>query len=121
MYFSSPEELKRIVPLTEDGWSKEYLYEYLVWSCHSAFEDYIDDFFSKHTDDDELAELLFSFLLDEHYDGSDCQMGAAYYIAKLDRELLRKKKELLLQAQSSDVHWKRPFRTDEYPEWLNQQ
>ena len=53
--------------------------------------------------------MLFSFLLDDYYDGSDCQMGAARLISKLDRQMLRTKKELLLKAQENEVYWKRPF------------
>ncbi len=119
MYFKSPEELKSIVPFDKGIWNREYLYEYLVWSCNSKFEKYINGFFEEHMDDEELAELLFSFLLDDDYEGSDSQMGAAFYIAKLDREVLKKKKEMLLLAQENEVYWKRPFRTNEYLEWLN--
>ena len=119
MYFSSPEELKSIVPFSNGIWNKEYLYEYLVWSCNSNFKKYIDGFFDSYRHDEELAELLFSFLLDEDYDGSDSQMGAAFYIAKLERKVIKKKKELLLLAQENEVYWKRPFQTDEYLEWLN--
>lgn len=119
MYFSSPEELKGIVPFGKGIWNKEYLYEYLVWSCNSKFEKYINKFFEEYMDDEELAELLFSFLLDEDYDGSDCQIGASFYIAKLGRELLIKKKDLMLLAQENEVYWKRPFQADEYLEWLN--
>ncbi len=118
MYFSSPEELKRIVPFSKEGWNKEYLCEYLIWSCNSKFEKYIDSFFEEFMNNEELAELLFAFLLDEDYDGSDCQMGAAFYIAELDRELLKKKRALLLRVQENEVEWKRPFQTDEYLEWL---
>ena len=119
MYFKSPKELKSIVPFEKGTWNKEYLYEYLVWSCYKNFKKYIDRFFEEHTDDEDLAELLFSFLLDDDYDGSESQIGAAHYIAKLDREVLKKKKELLLMAQENEVFWKCPFQTDEYLEWLN--
>lgn len=70
-------------------------------------------------DDEELAELLFSFLLDDDYEGSDSQTGAAFYIAKLNREVLKKKKDKLLLVQKNEVHWKRPFRTNEYLKWSN--
>lgn len=119
MYFSSPEELKSIVPFSKGIWNKEYLCEYLIWSCNSKFEKHIDNFFKKYLDNEELTLLLFSILLDDNYDGSDCQMGAAFYIAKLDKEVLKWNKELLLQAQKNEVHWKRPFKTDEYLEWLD--
>ena len=113
------EELNNIVPVDKGIWNKEYLYEWLVWSCNSRFKNHINKFFEKYTDNEELAELLFSFLLDDDYDGSDCQMGSAFYISKLKRELLIKKKDLLLLAQENEVYWKRPFQTDEYLEWLN--
>lgn len=58
------------------------------------------------------------YLLDDNYDGSDCQMGAAYYIAKLDKEILKSKKDLLLQVQENDVDWKRPFPANEHLEWI---
>ena len=54
----------------------------------------------------KLAELLFDILLNDELDGSDCQMGAAYYIARLNKELFKKKKELLLQVQKNEVEWK---------------
>lgn len=63
------------------------------------------------------ADLLFEFLLNEDYDGSDCQIGAACYIRQLDRAVLRERKALALKAQQSEASWRRPFRTDEYLEW----
>lgn len=119
MYYSSTEELKKINPFSNGVWNKEYLCEYLICSCNSRFEKYIDAYFQKYLDNEQLAKLLFSILSDDEYDGSDCQMGVAYYIAKLDKELLRKNKELLLHAQENEIHWKRPFRTDDYLKWLN--
>ena len=65
-----------------------------------------------------FTTTIFSYLLDDNYDGSDCQMGAAYYIAKLDKEILKSKKDLLLQAQENDVDWKRPFPANEHLEWI---
>ena len=109
MYFSSPDELNKIIPICEGIWTKNYLYEHLVWSCNVKFKDYIDKFFSDYLNDENLADMLFSFLLDDYYDGSDCQMGAARLISKLDRQMLRTKKELLLKAQENEVYWKRPF------------
>lgn len=109
MYFSSPEELNKIVPICDGVWIKDYLYEYLVWSCNIKFEDYIENFFSDYLNDGNLADMLFSFLLDNDYDGSDSQMGAARLISKLDRQVLQAKKEFLLKAQENEVYWKRPF------------
>ncbi len=45
-------------------------------------------------------------------------MGAARIISKMDRQLLQAKKELLLQAQSNEVYWKRPFPDAENLDWL---
>ncbi len=118
MYFSSPEELEKIIPVCDGVWNKEYLYEYLVWNSNIRFKEYINSFFEDHLNDENLADLLFSFLLDDDYDGSDCQMGAAHFISKMDRHLLQTKKELLLQAQSNEIGWKRPFSHDENLDWL---
>lgn len=113
MYFSSPEELKRIIPICDGVWNKDYLYEYLVWRSNIRFQAYIDRFFEEYLMDENLAELLFSFLLNDDYDGSDCQMGAARLISKMDRQILQAKKDLLLQAQKNEVYWKRPFPDEE--------
>lgn len=59
-----------------------------------------------------------TFLLNDDFDSLDSQLGAAYYIATLDKELLKNKKDLLLQAQKNEVEWKRPFQCDKYLEWL---
>lgn len=112
------EELRKNCPIQNGKWNKDYLYNYLVWSCCKNFSAQIDDFFRRYKKDEALAELLFDFLFDEDDDGSDSQMGSARYIAGLDKELLRKKKELLLKAQENKVKWKRPFPHDEYLEWL---
>lgn len=111
--------MRKIVPICDGVWNRDYLYEYLVWSCNSRFEEYINRFFSDYLNDENLADMLFSFLLDDYYDGSDSQMGAARLIPKLDRQLLRAKKELLLKAQENEVYWKRPFTSgSENLDWL---
>lgn len=92
MYFSSPEELKKINPICNGIWNKDYLYEYLIWNSNIKFKEYINVFFQDYLKDENLADLLFSFLLDDFYDGSDCQMGAARLISKMDKHLLQKKK-----------------------------
>ena len=79
---------------------------------------YIDTFMEKYQNDEVLAGLLFDFLLDDYYDGSDSQMGAAKYIARLDREVLKKNRELLLKVQQNEIEWRRPFHNEEYLEWL---
>lgn len=112
------EKLKKNYPIKDGVWDKELLYEYLVWSCYRDVEEWLHSFFAKHQSDERLADLLFEFLLDDYYDGSESQIGAAYYIARLDREVLSKKKELLLAAQQNEVFWKRPFQDDSYLEWL---
>lgn len=109
MYFHSSEELKRIIPVCDGVWNKDYLYEYLVWSCNIEFEEYINRFFSDYLNDENLADMLFSFLLDDDYNGSDSQMGAAWLISKLDRRVLQAKKELLIRVQENEADWKRPF------------
>ena len=118
MYFSSPEELKNIVPIRNGVWNKAYLYEYLVWNSNNRFEKYIGDFFRDYLDNADLADLLFSILLDDYYDGSDCQMGAARLISRMDKQLLKSKKALLLQAQENEVYWKRPFLNNEHLDWI---
>lgn len=118
MCFATWEDLEKICPIENGIWNENSLYEYLVQSCNHDYHLLLDDFFAQYQCDEALAELLFSFLLNDDFDGSDSQIGAAYYIAKLDKELLRKKKELLLLAQKNEVRWKRPFQDDSYLEWL---
>ncbi|MDE7222498.1 MAG: hypothetical protein K2O34_01800 [Acetatifactor sp.] len=112
MHFKDWEELSKLCPLESGIWNKEKLYEYLVQSCYHL-SDHIDAFMEKYQKDEALAGLLFDFLLDDYYDGSDSQMGAAKYIARLDRELLKKNRESLLRAQENEAAWKRPFHNGE--------
>lgn len=118
LYFNSIEELKAIEPVMDGTWNKKYLYEYLVCSCNKNFREYIDTFFANYENDEKLVNLLFEFLLDDYYDGSDSQMGAAHYIGKINKDILRRKKDLLLKAQENEVAWKRPFPHDEDLTWL---
>ena len=118
MYFKSREELKALRPFENGSWNKDALEEYLIQSCHSGLSKEIDGFMAEYQGDEALAELLFSFLLDDSYDGSDCQIGAAYYIARMERSVLRKKRDLLLRAQQNEITWKRPFRDSESLDWL---
>ena len=120
MYFTTWDELKKRCPVVDGRWNAEFLYEYLVASCNQSFSMQIDTFFMEYQNDEKLVELLFSFLLDEDYDGSDSQMGAARQLSKMDRQLLKKKKDLLLKAQSNEVFWKRPFPHNEHLEWLEE-
>ena len=118
-YFETLEELKACCPIESGIWNQEILKGYMIYKCVSGFEQYIDEFMAEYQSDETLAELLFDFLLNEDYDGSDCQIGAAIYISRMDRELLRRKKELLLQAQKNEVYWKRPFPDDALLDWLD--
>ena len=119
MYYKTWEELQKVCPIVDGTWDKERLYEYLVQICYQ-YSKQIETFFMEYQNDEDLADLLFSFLFDDDYDGSDSQMGAAYILQKMDRQLLRKKKDLLLKAQANEVCWKRPFPHDEYPDWLEE-
>lgn len=112
------EELWRDCPLVDGGWDRERLKEYLIQRCDTRFTAQIDRFFGGHRTDAALADLLFEFLLSGDYDGSDCQMGAARVIAKLDRGVLRKKRDLLRRAQEAPVLWKRPFPEGTDLRWL---
>lgn len=118
MYITSFEELSPIAPFQNGNWDKDHLYEYLVHSCNKHLRHDIDAYFTQFCSDRNLAELLFSFLLDDDYDGSDSQMGAAYYLGRMEHEVLRSCKELLLKAQQNEVFWKRPFPNDEHLQWL---
>lgn len=118
MRFSSWNELQKLTPVQNGVWNKDRLYEYLVQSCAVSYEKQMSEFFSMYEDDGALADLLFDILLDDDYDGSDCQMGAAHYIARLNRDVLRRKKSRLLEAQANEVYWKRPFQNDDYLKWL---
>lgn len=115
-------DLRRRYPLREGAWDRDRLKEYLIQLCHTSSNEplkrFLHQFFSKYRSDEALADLLFAFLLDDSYDGSDCQMGAAQVIASLDRDLLRKKRELLLLAQQNEVYWKRPFPPGKDLSWL---
>ncbi len=119
MYYKTWEELQKVCPITNGTWDKERLYEYLVQSCYQ-FSTQIETFFMEYQNDEDLADLLFSFLFDDNYNGSDSQMGAAHVLQKMDRQLLRKKKGLLLKAQTNEVFWKRPFPHDAHLEWLEE-
>jgi len=114
MYFNDPGELKALSPIKDGKWDRDILYEYLVWSCNERFTTFTDSYFDRYKNDELLAGMLFDFLLCEDYDGSDCQMGAARYIARLDIGVLKKKRSLVQRAQENEVLWKRPFKYGEY-------
>lgn len=117
MYFKSWDELEKEAPFHNGKWDKDKLQEYLIQSCHKNFARQIDFYFARFRSDGNLADLLFEFLLNEDYDGSDCQIGAACYIRQLDRAVLKERRTLVLKAQESQVAWHRPFHTDEYLNW----
>lgn len=118
MRFNSWDELKKEAPFCNGEWDKDKLKEYLIQSCNKNFELQIELYFAQFRKDGNLANLLFEFLLNEDYDGSDCQIGAAYFIRKLDRSVLKERKELVLKAQENEVFWRRPFQTDDYLKWI---
>lgn len=118
MYITSFEQLAPLAPFQNGHWNQEHLYQYLVYSCNKNLSSKIDAYFAPFCSDRALAELLFSFLLDDDYDGSDSQMGAAYYLRRMDREVLRSCEALLRKAQENEVFWKRPFPNDEHLQWL---
>jgi len=116
--FNSWDELKKEAPFYAGAWDKDKLQEYLIQSCNKNFKLRLDLYFAQFRKDGNLADLLLEFLLNDDYEGSDCQMGAAYYIGKLDRAILKERKALVLKAQENEVFWRRPFQTDSYLEWL---
>lgn len=118
MLFASWAELEAVPPIVDGVWDKERLYEYLVQSCCTTFKRELDRFFHQYEGDKALAGLLLDFLLDEDYNGSDSQMGAAYYLFRMDRNVLWAEKERLLLAQASEVEWKRPFPGVDRLPWL---
>ena len=115
-------ELKQNIPYSNGEWNHKYLYEYLVEVnyndlCYIPF-----DFFKPHFDDKELARILLQdFLLDDSYDGSESQLGAAVILRMMDRSALIANKDLVLLAQQNEVYWKRPLAEDDDRSWLTEQ
>lgn len=115
-------ELKQKIPYSNGEWNHKYLYEYLVEVnyndlCYIPF-----DFFKPHFDDKELARILLQdFLLDDSYDGSESQLGAAVILRMMDRSALIANKDLVLLAQQNEVYWKRPLAEDDDRSWLTEQ
>lgn len=102
--------LKENPPFNDGEWDKEKLYQYLVYSCCSDTKDYLNKYFAEYTHDENLLKLLFDFLLDDDYDGSDSQMSSAYYIAKMDKALLEKYSGLLEEAGKNPVSARNPLK-----------
>ncbi|MDE6677418.1 MAG: hypothetical protein K2K02_00095, partial [Ruminococcus sp.] len=82
----------------------------LVYSCCISTSEYIKEYFSKYTNDENLLKMLFDFLLDEDYDGSDCQISSAYYISRMDKTLLEKYSDLLSEAGKNPVDARNPLK-----------
>lgn len=118
MRFDSWSDLSREAPFCGGKWDRDKLKEYLVQSCGQRFRQQIELYFAQFRKDGALADLLFEFLLNEDCDGSDCQIGAAWFIRRLDRDVLRERRALVLKAQENDVFWRRPFQTDDYLGWI---
>lgn len=107
-------ELKQNIPYCNGEWKHNYLYEYLVAVNDDRLDYFILDFFKSHYDDKELARILLQdFLLDDGYDGSDSQLGAAVILRRMDKSALAANKELVLLAQQNEVYWKRPLAEDD--------
>lgn len=113
-------KLRQNVPYCNGEWNHKYLYEYLVAVNDYGFEYFILDYFKAYSDDKELARILLQdFLLDDYYDGSDSQMGAAFILRQMDKSALAANKELVLLTQQNDVFWKRPVAEDDDLSWLS--
>lgn len=113
-------ELKQNIPYSNGEWNQKYLYEYLVQVNYDGLDYIVLDFFKTHYDDKELARILLQdFLLDDGYDGSDSQLGAAVILRRMDKSALAANKELVLLAQQNEVYWKRPLAEDDDLSWLS--
>nr|MDE5619996.1 hypothetical protein [Ruminococcus sp.] len=73
-------------------------------------EEYIDEYFSRYTNNENLLKMLFDFLFDSNYDSSDCQIASAYYITRMDKTLLEKYSDLLSEAGKNPVDAKNPLK-----------
>ena len=113
-------ELRQNIPYCNGEWNHKYLYEYLVQVNYNGLDSIVLDFFKSHLDDKELARILLQeFLLDDGYDGSDSQMGAAYVLRQMDRTAFAANKDLVVLAMQNEVSWKRPCAEDDDLSWLN--
>lgn len=102
--------LKENPPFNNKHWDKEKLYQYLVYSCIKDTEAYVNEYFSKYTNNENLLKLLFDFLLDDSYNDSDCQIPSAYYIARMDKTLLEKYSDLLSEAGRNPIDARNPLK-----------
>ena len=75
-------ELSENIPYSDNKWNTEHLYEYLV-KVNYGSDNIAVRFFNEHLDDAELAEILLrDFLLNDDYEGSESQLGAAVVLRK---------------------------------------
>lgn len=117
-YAQRRKQLAVNVPFSNGEWNIPYLYEYLV-EVNYGTDNSALKFFNNYLANAELAGILIKeFLLNEDYDGSESQLGAAVILRKMDRSALKANKELVLLAQKNEVEWKRPCDEDEKPDWL---
>ena len=113
------EKLLRNIPLINNEWIIPFLYEYLVEVNYDHERENIAlKFFEQHLSDIQLAKILLEeFLLNDSYDGSESQLGAAV-ILKMDKSALVANKDLVLEAQKNEVFWKRPCDENDDLSWL---
>ena len=117
-YAQRIKQLEVNVPFSNGEWNIPYLYEYLV-EVNYGTDNSALKFFNNYLANAELAGILIKeFLLNEDYDGSESQLGAAVILRRMDRSALKANKELILLAQKNEVEWKRPCDKDEKPDWL---
>ena len=117
-YAQRRKQLAVNVPFSNGEWNIPYLYEYLV-EVNYGTDNSALKFFNNYLANAELAGILIKeFLLNEDYDGSESQLGAAVILRKMDRSALKANKELVLLAQKNEVEWKRPCDEDKKPDWL---
>lgn len=118
MHFASWDDLKKEAPFCDGAWDMDKLKEYLIYVNYKGFDLPIRLYFARFREDGALADLLLEFLLDDDYEGSEAQIGAAYFLGRMDRAVLRERRAGVLKAQESPVFWRRPFQTEDYLEWL---
>ncbi len=114
------EKLLRNIPLINNEWIIPFLYEYLVEVNYDHERENIAlKFFDQHLSDIQLAKILLEeFLLNDSYDGSESQLGAAVILRKMDKSALVANKDLVLEAQKNEVFWKRPCDENDDLSWL---
>lgn len=114
-------EIRQNVPYCCGEWNHKFLYEYLVEVNCAPLDYYVLNYFKSYSDDKELARILLQdFLLNDYYDESDSQLGAAVILRMMDRSALIANKELVILAQQNEVFWKKPFAEDDDLSWLSE-